>query len=181
MKYKRRFATLTTIANSTTFIIGGEESSKKRLNTIEKLFSNNNNLNNNNNNTNNNNNEWIEMEPLIETISRLCAVSVKDKEIFLIGGYIGTDQFSDQTMTLDTTLNKSKFLSSKLKNGRQLHSCAKMNSNNFVIVVGGRNLRGALKSVELLNLKSLRWTEPKDLQLPKEISYAEIVTHPSGD
>jgi hypothetical protein len=189
MKYKRRFATLTTIANSSTFIIGGEESSKKRLNTIEKLFSNNNNLNNNNNNynnnnnknNNNNNNEWVEVDPLVETISRHCAVSVRDKEIFLIGGYIGTDQFSDQTMTFDTTSNKSKFLSSKLNKGRQLHSCAKMNSNNFVIVVGGRNLRGALKSVELLNLKSLRWTEPKDLQLPKEISYAEIVAHPSGD
>jgi hypothetical protein len=128
MKCKRRFATLTTIANSSTFIIGGEESSKKRFNTIEKLVNNNNKnneqyINNNNHNHNNNNGvgdnknnkninknnennknyEWVEMEPLIETISRHCAVSVRDKEIFLIGGHIGSDQFSDQTMTLDTT------------------------------------------------------------------------------
>ena len=163
LKNKRRFGTLTTTANSSPFIIGGEESSKKQLNSVEKLV----------------NNEWIEMKSLTKTVSRHCAVSVKE-DIYLIGGHIGSDQFSDQVITLDTISNESKFLRSKLNKGRQFHSCAKINSKN-IIVVGGRNLKGSLKSVELLSLISWKWSEPKELELPVGISYAEIVNPPTGD
>jgi hypothetical protein len=70
----------------------------------------------------------------------------------------------------------------KLNRGRQLHSCAWLNGNH-IIVVGGRDARGALKSVETLDLArtSKKWIKRENLELPFGISYAQIVTtNPSG-
>jgi hypothetical protein len=54
----------------------------------------------------------------------------------------------------------------KLNRGRQLHSCAMMNDYH-IIVVGGRDARGALKSVETLDTRtSKKWIERKNLELP---------------
>jgi hypothetical protein len=50
-------------------------------------------------------------------------------------------------------------------------------------VVGGRDARGALKSVEYLDLArtSKKWIKRENLELPFGISYAQIVTtNPSG-
>jgi hypothetical protein len=49
-------------------------------------------------------------------------------------------------------------------------------------VVGGRDAKGALKSIETLDTRtSQKWIEMKNLELPFGISYAQIVTtNPSG-
>jgi hypothetical protein len=56
-------------------------------------------------------------------------------------------------------------------------------NGNHIIVVGGRDARGALKSVEYLDLArtSKKWIKRENLELPFGISYAQIVTtNPSG-
>ena len=149
--------------DSSTLIIGGEENSRKQSNSIEKLI----------------NRKWKTMKPLTETISRHCAVQVEGKDIFLIGGHIGSEQFSDKVIRFNAETHESAVLRTTMKRGRQLHACAPIDYNK-VIVVGGRSLRGTLKSVELFDPLRLTWTEPKNLELPLGISYAEIVKHPAG-
>ena len=161
---KRRFATLTS-AGSTSFVIGGETSSTNLVGSFIELDEN--------------------MVPKItemkNPISRHCAVKMHDKIIFLIAGHIGKTQFSAQTLSFDTTLKNFAFNTAKLNKGRQLHSCA-MFDTNTIIVVGGRDLRGGLKSVETLDIRSSkRWSERKNLELEQAISYAELVTSPYGN
>jgi hypothetical protein len=56
-----------------------------------------------------------------------------------------------------------------------------MLNRNHIIVVGGRNARGTLKSVETLDIRtSKKWIERKYLELPIGISYAQLVPNPSG-
>ena len=49
-----------------------------------------------------------------------------------------------------------------------------------IVVVGGRDLKGTMKSVEVYDLQRSKWTEPKNLELPLGICYAEITPHPTG-
>ncbi len=161
---KRRFATLTS-ASSTSFVIGGETSSTNLVSSFIELDE--------------------HMVPKItemkNPISRHCAVKINDKIIFLIAGHIGKTQFSDQTLSFDTTLKNFAFNTAKLNKGRQLHSCAMFDANT-IIVAGGRDLRGGLKSVETLDIRSSkRWSERKNLELEQAISYAELVTSPYGN
>jgi hypothetical protein len=59
--------------------------------------------------------------------------------------------------------------------GRQLHSCSRINKNQ-IIVAGGRDVKGGLDSVEILDKIDGEWnTGPK---LPIAISYALMVEHP---
>ncbi len=162
---KRRFPTLTTVG-STTFVIGGEKSSENLLSSIIKLDE-----------------EMVFTDIALDIpISRHCAVPIKNQRIFLIGGHIGTSQFSDQTLSFEIKDEKTNFIPAKMNKGRQLHSCA-MFDPKTIIVVGGRNQRGGLKSVETFDVNgSNKWIERKNLELELElgISYAQLVSHPKG-
>ncbi len=93
---------------------------------------------------------------------------------------MGSASFSDETMSFDTLTSKSSTIGAKLNKGRQLHCCAILNGNQ-VIVVGGRDSWGNLKSVETFDIRtSEKWIERKNLELPFGISYAQLVANPSG-
>jgi hypothetical protein len=165
MPEKLRFASLTTLINSTNVIIGGEKDAKNLRSTIMSL----------------NDTTWTSVGNLNKPISRHCTVVVKEDTIYIIGGLTESSPFSEETITFNPLTSVSSTLGVKLNRGRQLHSCARLNENH-IIVVGGRNARGALKSVETLDTRtSKKLIEMKNLELPFGISYAQIVTtNPSG-
>ena len=126
---------------------------------------------------------WKPVTQLDKPVSRHCTVQAKEDTIYIIGGLTESFSFSDETITFNPLLSKSSTLGVRLNRGRQLHCCAMMNGNH-IIVVGGRDARGALKSVEYLDLArtSKKWIERKNLELPFGIGYAQIVTtNPSGN
>jgi hypothetical protein len=125
---------------------------------------------------------WKQATQLDKSVSRHCAVQAKEDTIYIIGGLTESSSFSDETITFNILTKTSSTMRVKLNRGRQLHSCAMMNGNH-IIVVGGRDARAALKSVETLDTRtSKRWIERKNLELPFGISYAQIVTtNPSGN
>jgi hypothetical protein len=123
---------------------------------------------------------WKPAAKLHKSVSRHCAVQITEDTLYIIGGHIGASSVSDETMHFNTLTRKSKTLEATLNKGRQLHSCARLNENH-IIVVGGRDARGALKSVETLDTRrSTHWNERKNLELPLGISYAQLVANPSG-
>jgi len=162
---KWRFATLTTLINSTNVIIGGEKDSKNLRSSIMSL----------------NDTTWIPVANLNKTVSRHCTLVVKEDTVYIIGGLTESSSFCDETITFNPLTTKSSTLGVRLNRGRQLHSCARLNENH-IIVVGGRDAKGALKSIETLDTRtSQKWIEMKNLELPFGISYAQIVTtNPSG-
>ncbi len=127
------------------------------------------------------NEKWIQVDELHKSVSRHCTVQAKDETIFIIGGHMESSPFSDETISFDAKNKRSTTIATKLNRGRQLHCCARLNENH-IIVVGGRDARGALKSVETLEARtSTRWIERKNLQLPSGICYAQLVAiNPSG-
>jgi hypothetical protein len=127
------------------------------------------------------NEKWIQVDKLHKSVSRHCTVQAKDDTVFIIGGHMEFSPFSDEIISVDAMNGRSTTIAAKLNRGRQLHCCARLNENH-IIVVGGRDARGALKSVETLEArKSNKWIERKNLQLPSGISYAQLVsTNPSG-
>jgi hypothetical protein len=157
---KFRFASLTTLINSTNVIIGGEKDSKSLRSSIISL----------------NDTTWIPVANLSKPVSRHCTVVVKDDTIFIIGGLTESSSFSEETISFNILTKKSSTMGVRLNRGRQLHSCARLNEY-YIIVVGGRDGRGALKSVEYLDTRtSKKWVERKNLELPIGISYGQIVT-----
>jgi hypothetical protein len=162
---KRRFATLITLNNSTNVLIGGEVD--KGIQTKSVMFL--------------KNEKWIQVDELHQSVSRHCTVQAKDNTFYIIGGHIESSSFSDETISFDAKNKRSTTIATKLNRGRQLHCCARLNENH-IIVVGGRDARGGLKSVEIIDTrKSNKWIERKNLQLPSGISYAQLVsTNPSG-
>jgi hypothetical protein len=125
---------------------------------------------------------WIPVANLTKPVSRHCAVEVKEDTVYIMGGLTESSPFSEETITFNPLTSESSTLGVRLNRGRQLHSCARLNENH-IIVVGGRDARGPLKSVETLDLArtSKKWIEMKNLELPFGISYAQIVTtNPSG-
>jgi hypothetical protein len=125
---------------------------------------------------------WRQVTQLIKPVSRHCTVQAKEDTIYIIGGLTESSSFSDETISFNILTKTSSTMTVKLNRGRQLHSCAWLNDYH-IIVVGGRNARGALKSVETLDLArtSKKWIERENLELPFGISYAQIVTtNPSG-
>jgi hypothetical protein len=161
---KLRFASLTTLINSTIVIIGGEKDSKNLRSSIMSL----------------NETTWIPVANLTKQISRHCSVVVKEDTVYIIGG-MTESSFSEETISFKLLTKISSTMGVRLNRGRQLHSCARLNDYH-IIVVGGRDARGALKSVETLDTRtSKKWIERKNLELPLGISYAQIVTtNPSG-
>jgi hypothetical protein len=126
---------------------------------------------------------WNQVSQLDKPVSRHCTVQAKEDTIYIIGGLTESSSFSDETISFNILTKKSSTMRVKLNRGRQLHSCAWLNGNH-IIVVGGRDARGALKSVEYLDLArtSKKWIERKNLELPFGIGYAQIVTtNPSGN
>jgi hypothetical protein len=162
---RRRFSTLTTLINSTNVLIGGEVDQGIQTNSIMFLK----------------NKKWIQVDELHQSVSRHCAVQAKDDTIYIIGGHMESSSFSDETISFDAKNRRSATIAAKLNRGRQLHCCARLGEKH-IIVVGGRDARGALKSVETLEARtSTKWIERKNLQLPSGISYAQLVsTNPSG-
>jgi hypothetical protein len=161
---KFRFASLTTLINSTNVIIGGEKDSKNLRRSIISL----------------NDTTWIPVGNLSKPVSRHCTVVVKEDNIYIIGGLTESSSFSEETISFNILTKTSSTMRVKLNRGRQLHSCARLNEYH-IIVVGGRDARGALKSVETFDTrKSKKWIERKNLELPYGISYAQIATNPSG-
>jgi N-acetylneuraminic acid mutarotase len=158
---KLRFASLTTLINSTNVIIGGEKDAKNLRSSIMSL----------------NDSTWTQVGNLSKPVSRHCTVVVKEDTIYIIGGLTESSPFSEEIITFNPLNSESSTLGVKLTRGRQLHSCARLNENH-IIVVGGRDARGALKSGERLNLArtSKKWIQRKNLELPFGISYAHIVT-----
>jgi hypothetical protein len=110
-------------------------------------------------------------------------VQAKEDTIYIIGGLTKSSSFSDETITFNILTKTSSTMRVKLNRGRQLHSCAWLNENH-IIVAGGRDAIGSLRSVETLDLArtSKKWIERENLELPFGISYAQIVTtNPSGN
>jgi hypothetical protein len=162
---KFRFASITTLINSTNVIIGGEKDSKSLRSSIMSF----------------NDTTWIPVGNLTRPVSRHCTVVVKEDTIYIIGGLTESSSFSEETISFNILTKTSTTMRVKLNRGRQLHSCARLNENH-IIVVGGRDAKGALKSIETLDTRtSKKWIEMKNLELPFGISYAQIVTtNPSG-
>lgn len=90
------------------------------------------------------------MENLAETFSRHCIVRYSNTSVFIIAGVIRSKSFSRQTFFYDLA---TQFLQMgpSLHHGRQLHSCAMIDSKH-VLVAGGRNFLGGLNSVEILDV-----------------------------
>ncbi len=164
MNKKWHFASLTTLANFTNLFIGGEKDSRNLISLVLSLE----------------NKTWKAVSELHKPVSRHCSVQINEDTIYIIGGHMGSASFSDETMSFDTLTSKSSTIGAKLNRGRQLHSCAMLNGNQ-VIVVGGRDSWGGLKSVETFDIRtSEKWIERKNLELPFGISYAQLVANPSG-
>jgi hypothetical protein len=126
------------------------------------------------------NKTWKPVSELHMPVSRHCSVQINEDTIYIIGGRMGSASFSDETISYDILTSKSINIGAKLKRGRQLHSCAKLNGNQ-IIAVGGRGSWGGLKSVETLDIRtSEKWIERKNLELPFSISYAQLVANPTG-
>ena len=105
----RHFATSVTMSNDDQYIIGGENShSSLPLSTAEKLTRN-----------------GFEVIDMKVKLSRHCAIPYNDTTIFLIGGIVNEEQFSDKTYFFNPTSKEIEEGPSLMK-GRQLHSCGKL-------------------------------------------------------
>jgi hypothetical protein len=165
IKEKRRFATMTTLYNFSNVFIGGEKDTRSLISSVLSLE----------------NKMWKTVGHLSTPVSRHCTVQAKEDTIYIIGGLTDSSSFSGETIIFDAVTGKSSTTAVRLNRGRQLHSCAMLNENH-IIVVGGRDARGALKSVESFDTRtSTKWIERKNLELPHGISYAQLVSNPTGN
>ncbi len=141
------------------FFLGGENNSSGLLSTAEKLKQ--------------NGFELIQME---KKFSQHCATPVDSTRILIIGGINEDEHYSPKTFIYNTLSNV--FMDgSTLMRGRHFHSCSRMNERHFP-VAGGQDLWGGLSSVEILDNVNGKWYEGP--RLPRKISYASMVMHPSG-
>ena len=164
MKTQRRFSASVSTEAYGLIVIGGESNSKERLSSVEYLRD----------------ETWEELIGVQLQISRHCAVFMNGIGIYVIGGHFENQPFSGKVFLLDLRESKARPVKDTLmKNGRQFHSCANMGKDR-IIVAGGRNHLGFLKSVEVLNLRTLKWTEPKHLQLNIGISHAQLIPGLTG-
>ena len=108
---------------------------------------------------------WKQVTQLDKPVSRHCAVQAKEDTTYIIGGLTESSSFSDETIIFNILTKTSSTMSVKLNRGRQLHSCAWLNENH-IIVVGGRDAKGALKSIETLDTRtSKKWIEMKKISV----------------
>ena len=125
-------------------------------------------------------NIWIELAGTLLKISRHCAVSLNGIDIHIIGGHLEDKPFSDEVSVVNIRKNITRLTKvSSMKHGRQFHSCAKFGQDR-IIVVGGRNYQGLLSSVEIFDIRTYRWTEPKQLQLQFGVSHAQLIPDLKG-
>ncbi len=109
---------------------------------------------------------------------------------FLIGGLINgvkdeeRSNYLRNTYIFNTAANSQEWIPGpKLNFGRDHHACARIrkdsSSHQFsIIVVGGGNLDGILKTVEILDEGSNEWRNGPDL--PLEIRFGSLVEDPTG-
>jgi len=158
---KRHFLTLTQMPDSSVYAIGGENNGGK-LTSIEKF----------------NGAEWTPYSDHLSSVSHHCAVTLDEKTILIIGGTVNSTPYSTETFLFTPKAEGPQLdKGSPLIHGRNFHSCARMKSND-IIVVGGCNHRSELASVEILRRRALKWNQGPEL--PIAISYASIVADPAG-
>ena len=164
MNKNRRFsATVSTMAFGVA-VIGGESDSKTKPSSIEHFMG----------------DSWKELPGAKLKVSRHCAVSLNGIDVFIIGGHLEDQPFSDRVFLLSTKTNNIRPLKgSSMKRGRQFHACSNFDKDS-IIVVGGRNYQGLLQSVEVFNLRTLMWTEPTNLQLSIGIAHAQLILDIKG-
>jgi hypothetical protein len=92
------------------------------------------------------------MESLSETFSRHCVVRYSNTTALIIAGVIGSNLFSRQTFFYQPATQLLQ-AGPSLHQGRQLHSCAMIDSGH-VLVAGGRDYLGGLDSVEIFDIGS---------------------------
>lgn len=141
-------------------VIGGEADSKTRHSTVSTLRS--------------LDQEWQLIPNLRIKVSRHCSVPVNSREILVIGGLLDDQPFSDKVIKIDFETFEAFTLTSRMKIGRQLHSCAVVDPKK-IVVVGGRDYRGLVSSVEVFNVMTSTWTTPKYLELPQAIGYGQLI------
>ena len=164
MNNNRRFSASVSTESLGLVVIGGESDSKARHSSVEFLMG----------------DTWKELSSAKLKISRHCAVSINDEEIYIIGGNLEDQPFSKNVFVLNMPAGDiSPVKGSSIKHGRQFHSCAKVGKDR-IIVAGGRNYQGLLRSVEVFNLRTLRWTEPIHIQLKDVISHAQFISSLAG-
>ena len=164
MNKLRRFSASVSTETYGLVTIGGESDSKTQHSSVEHLMG----------------ETWKELPGAELKISRHCAVTSNGIDIYIIGGHLEKQPFSDTVFVLNLkTYNIRPVTGSLMKQGRQFHSCANLGKAN-IIVVGGRNHQGFLRSVEVFNLRTSMWTEPKNLQLNTGISHAQLSSVPTG-
>jgi hypothetical protein len=112
-----------------------------------------------------------------------CMVLLNSTTAFLIGGVLTSD-YSPNTYLLNTEENNQEWIQGPTLNvGRDYHGCARIrkdsSSHQFsIIVVGGANRGGSLKSVEILDEGANVWRNGPDL--PFEVSFGSLVEDPTG-
>ena len=159
MNEARHFAASVKMPNSEIFIIGGEQNSSGPLSTAEKLKQ-----------------TGFELLQLDKSFSRHCTIPVDAARILIIGGINDNESSSAKTFVYNILSNI--FMDSpSLMRGRHFHSCSRINEIHF-IVAGGQDSWGGLNSVEILDSVDGKWY--KGPSLPRTISYASMVIHPSG-
>ena len=165
MKNNRRFSASVSTENLGLVVIGGESDSKTRHSSVEFLMG----------------DTWKELPSAKLKISRHCAVSVNENDVYIIGGHFEDQPFSKNVFVLNMRAggNISPVKGSPIKHGRQFHACGKVGKDR-IIVAGGRNYQGLLRSVEVFNLRTLRWTEPIHIQLKDGISHAQFISSHAG-
>ena len=92
------------------------------------------------------------MPNLSEAISRNCIVRYNNTHALIIAGVIGSKLYSKETFFYNSATQHLQ-PGPILGQGRQLHSCAMIDSGH-VLVAGGRDFLGGLDSVEILEVRT---------------------------
>ena len=161
MEERRRFSSTVSLPRLGLVVIGGESDSRTRHSTMSALRS--------------PAHGWKEILDFAAKVSRHCSVSFSSSAIFVIGGFVEDQPFSDKVMKINLETLNAFTLTSRMKTGRQLHSCAVVDSNK-IIVVGGRNYRGLVSSVEVFNVMTSTWSSPKHLEFAQAPGYGQLVS-----
>ena len=99
--------------------------------------------------------EWKMMKPLPSAVDDMASVLWQNNAI-LLGGRNKTDDDLDSVVTYNLTTRESKYLPS-MKHKRR--GCAAVVTGDVLVVMGGRDGRNYLKSVEVFHFKEQVWEE----------------------
>jgi len=140
-------------------VVGGELNSNTRHSSAELLV----------------NQEWKIYANFSVLASQHCSVVLDNRDMYVIGGFLENEPFSGKTLIFNLKTGNSYTIRSQMKAGRQLHSCAIIDSNK-IIVAGGRNSKGLVKTVEVFYTSTSRWTEMKNLEFKIGRGYGQLLT-----